>query len=65
LGGEGEGFHIFIFHETPDIAASVFGVQDIFNFVPITAADPEEHGESDDGDTSDTAHDTAHDGAND
>jgi len=65
LGGEGEGLYVFVLYETPDIAASVFGVYDILQILLIAAADPEEDGQRDDGDATDTSHDTTDDGADD
>jgi len=65
LGVEGEKSDIFVFHETPHIARSVFGVQKILHLLVTAALDPEEDGESDDGDTADTPNDTADDRTND
>jgi len=63
--GEGEGLDIFIFYETPDVATSVFGVQDVLYLLLIATADPEEDGQRDEGNTADTSHDTADDGTDD
>ena len=65
LGGEGEGLNSFVLDKTPDVTGAVFRVQNILQLLLITTADPEEHGERDDGDTTDTPHDAADDGADD
>jgi len=65
LGGEREGLYIFILNETPDVAASVLGVDHILQLLLISAADPEEDGQRDDGDTTDTTNNTTNDGTDD
>lgn len=65
LGSEREGLYIFILNETTDVAASVFGVEHVLQLFLISAANPEEDGQRDDGDTTDTTNDTTNDGAND
>jgi len=64
LGGEREGVNILVLDETSDVTASVFGVQNILQFLSITTSDPEEDCERDEGDTADTSHDTTDDGTN-
>lgn len=65
LGGEREGLYVFILNETSDVAACVLGVEHILQLFLISAANPEEDGQRDDGDTTDTTNDTANDGADD
>lgn len=65
LGGEREGLNEFVLDETADVATSVFGVQNILQFLLVATADPEEECERDEGDTTDTSHDATDDWAND
>ena len=62
---EGERLDIFIFYETPNVATSVFGVQDVLYLLLISTADPEEDGQGDEGNTTNTTHDATHDGTDD
>lgn len=63
--GEGEGLDLFVLDKTPNITASVFGVQDILQLLLITTADPEEDGQSNDGDGTDASHHTTDNGTDD
>lgn len=65
LRGEGERLDIFIFYETPNVATSVFGVQDVLYLLLIATADPEEDSQRDEGNTTDASHDTTDDGTDD
>ena len=65
LSGKGERLDIFIFYETPNVATSVFGIQDVLYLLLIATADPEEDSQRDEGDTTDTSHDTTDDGTDD
>jgi hypothetical protein len=64
LGNEREGLDYFIFHETSNAPASVFGIQNILELLLITTPYPEEYCKRDDGDTTYTAHNTTDDRAN-
>jgi hypothetical protein len=61
LGSKGERLYIFVLYEMPDVATSVLGVYNVLQLLLIAAADPEEDGQSDDGDATDTSHHTTND----
>ena len=65
MGDEGERLDILVFDKAPNVSTSVFGVYNVLQLVLIAAADPEEDGQRDEGNTAHAPYDTADNRADD